>query len=95
MVAALPSGDGAEIIAPTRRRTFAERPGHRAVTNGELRGTTAGKPRSCPRLDRNDAFGLGMKSAGLAIVTIRPIGDDGARPEVGWVPPEMDERRVP
>jgi len=32
-----------------------------------------------------------MKSAGLAIVSNRLIGDDGARPEVGWVPLAMPE----
>jgi hypothetical protein len=42
--------------------------------------------RKPPRLRRG--FG------GLAIVSNRPIGDDGARPEVGWVPLEMDERPV-
>ena len=35
-----------------------------------------------------------MKSAGLGIVSSRLIEDDGARPEVGWVPLEMDERPV-
>ena len=36
-----------------------------------------------------------MKSAGLGIVANRLIGDDGARPEVGWVPLAMDEPPVP
>jgi hypothetical protein len=33
-----------------------------------------------------------MKSAGLGIVANRLIGDDEARPEVGWEPLEMNDR---
>jgi len=36
-----------------------------------------------------------MKSAGLGIVANGLIGDDGARPEVGWVPLAMDEPPAP
>jgi hypothetical protein len=45
-----------------------------------------------PRFNQPSAWAV--KSAGLAIVSSRLIGDDGARPEVGWVPLEMDERPV-
>jgi len=36
-----------------------------------------------PRFNQPSAWAV--KSAGLAIVSSRLIGDDGARPEVGWV----------
>jgi hypothetical protein len=45
-----------------------------------------------PRFNQPSAWA--MKFAGLAIVSSRLIGDDGARPEVGWVPLEMDEPPV-
>ena len=35
-----------------------------------------------------------MGSPGLGIVSNRPIGDDGARPEVGWEPLEVDEQPI-
>ena len=35
-----------------------------------------------------------MKFVGLGIVSNRLIGDDGARPEVGWVPLEVDEQPI-
>jgi hypothetical protein len=91
---------------PTWRRFFAGRPGHRAVTR-ELRTAsdyrreapltppcllhlteTTAYPADLyvgPRFNQPSAWAV--KSAGL--------GDDGARPEVGWVPLEMDEPPVP
>jgi hypothetical protein len=41
----------------------------------------------------NQPSAWAMKSAGLAIVSNRLIGDDGARPEVGWVPLDEPELR--
>ena len=59
-----------------------------------LTETTARPADLCvgPRFNQPSAWA--MKSAWLAIVSPVPIGDDGARPEVGWVPLEMDERPV-
>jgi hypothetical protein len=46
-----------------------------------------------PRFNQPSAWA--MKSTGLAIVSSRLIGDDRARPEVGWVPLAMDEPPAP
>ena len=43
----------------------------------------------------NQPSAWAMKSAGLGIVANGLIGDDGARPEVGWVPLAMDEPPAP
>jgi hypothetical protein len=51
--------------------------------------------RSLRRSTLQSAFAWAMKSAGLGIVSNRPVEDNGARPEVGWVPLAMDEPSVP
>jgi hypothetical protein len=83
----------------------------RAVTRGRRQRATAPLERRSlavpPPRDRSDRLpryvGLrfnqrsawAMKSAGLAIVSNRLLGDDGVRPEVGWVPLTMDEPPAP
>jgi hypothetical protein len=39
----------------------------------------------------NQPSAWAMKSSGLGIVSNRLIGDDGARPEVGWQPLSMPD----
>ena len=43
----------------------------------------------------NQPSSWAMGSPGLGIVSNRLIGDDGARPEAGWVPVAMDEPPAP
>jgi hypothetical protein len=63
-----------------------------AARSGDLDRSKENKPAP----GRPDAASSARREfGGLAIVSPEPIGDDGARPEVGWVPVVMDEPPVP
>jgi hypothetical protein len=98
------------MIPPTRRRSFRRLSvagcdaqtapeGNRAIGTALIGPVSAASPKRPPAppisTSVHASISLRPGPTGLGIVSNRLIGDDGARPEVGWVPLAMDEPPAP